>query len=60
MQIIIRTREVYGVRTFYPVCPTARLFADIAGTKTLTLAALQKIKALGYTVQLEQLDPQTI
>lgn len=50
MTITVTVREVYGVRTIYPACDTAKLLARLAGTKTLTAAALQTIKALGYTV----------
>lgn len=50
MNITVTVREVYGVRTIYPACDTAKLLARLAGTKTLTAAALQTIKALGYTV----------
>ena len=35
-RLIVRRREVYGVAKFYPMNTTAKLFAEIAGTKTLT------------------------
>jgi hypothetical protein len=38
------------------VCITAKLFASIAGTKTLTLATLKKIEALGYSI-MQQTEP---
>jgi hypothetical protein len=50
MKIEIISRNVYGNRVIYPHCPTARNFARIAGTKTLTLAALQQIKNLGFEI----------
>jgi hypothetical protein len=50
MTITVSVREVYGIKTIYPACDTAKLLARLAGTKTLTAAALQTIKALGYTV----------
>jgi len=50
--IDIEIRDVYGVRTAYPVCETARTFASIAGTKTLTKETLSYIKDLGYAVRL--------
>lgn len=50
MNITVTVREVYGIKTIYPACDTAKLLARLAGTKTLTAAALQTIKALGYTV----------
>jgi hypothetical protein len=49
--LTVRTREVYGVRTFYPVDDTARTFARIAGTKTLTRDTLEQIQKLGYTIE---------
>jgi len=48
--ITVEVRDVYGQVKFYPTCDSAKLFADIAGTKTLTADALKKIKALGYAV----------
>lgn len=50
MTITVTVREIYGIKTIYPACDTAKLLARLAGTKTLTAAALQTIKALGYTV----------
>lgn len=50
MTITVTVRDVYGIKTVYPACDTAKLLARLAGTKTLTAAALQTIKALGYTV----------
>lgn len=48
--ITVTIRRVYGNAVIYPACATARQFAAIAGTKTLTLDALRKIKALGYSI----------
>ncbi len=56
--ILVRVREVYGVRTVYPVCDTAQHLAALAGTKTLTLPALAIIKRLGYTIAIE--SPLTV
>lgn len=50
MKIVIDRKFVYGNVKYYPVCETAKLFADIAGTTTLTKAVLYKIKSLGYEV----------
>ena len=49
--LTIRARDVYGVRTFYPADDTARAFARIAGTKTLTLATIREAQKLGYIVE---------
>tara|TARA_R100001443_G_scaffold108702_3_gene119522 strand:- start:8058 stop:8258 length:201 start_codon:yes stop_codon:yes gene_type:complete len=51
--IVITVKTVYGVETVYPVCEDAKLFAAIAGTKTLTLDTLEKAKALGYELIIE-------
>lgn len=48
--ILIEVKNVYGELKVYPVCPRARCFADIAGTKTLTHAALCLIEQLGYAI----------
>lgn len=49
--IQIQIRNVYGNETIYPICSQAKLFARLAGTKTLTQSALLLIQELGYTVQ---------
>ena len=45
--ILVDVRDVYGRETIYPACPTAELLAQLAGTRTLTRAALATIRALG-------------
>jgi hypothetical protein len=49
--IEVEVRDVYGAAKYYPSCEKAQLFADIAGTKTLTLETIKKIEALGYSVK---------
>ena len=41
---------MYGEDKVYPVSDRAKLFANIAGTKTLTDYTIAKIKELGYTI----------
>jgi len=48
--LTVRARDVYGVKTYYPADDTARAFARIAGTKTLTLATIREAQKLGYHV----------
>ena len=48
--LLIEVRNVYGEPKAYPACPAARIFADIAGTKTLTAATLHLAQQLGYRV----------
>jgi hypothetical protein len=50
--ILVDVRDVYGRKTIYPACATAELLAQLAGTRTLTPAALRTIKALGYSIEL--------
>jgi hypothetical protein len=49
-QIKVYIREVYGNTLIYPACDKAKLFAKIAGKKTLLPDVLESIKALGYTI----------
>ena len=53
MKITVRVRDVYGCRTVYPVCSAAETFAQIAGTKTLPLWVVEKIKKLGYEIVID-------
>jgi hypothetical protein len=53
MQIKVEIRNVYGNLSFYPVCDKAKLFAAIAGTKTLTATVLSNVAALGVEVVLD-------
>ena len=53
-QITVKIKTVYGLETVYPVCPAAKLFTQIAGTKTMTRNTLRDIKTLGYSIAVEQ------
>lgn len=46
----VAIKNVYGVDKIYPVCENGKVFAQIAGTKTLTTDTIAKIRKLGYTV----------
>jgi hypothetical protein len=50
--IEVEVKDVYGTVKYYPMCEKAQLFADIAGTKTLTLEVVKKIEALGFSIKL--------
>lgn len=52
--VTIEVRDIYGQRKFYPKCEHAKVFADIAGTKTLTEVNLRRIKKLGYRIDFER------
>ncbi len=53
-RITVKIRNVYGEDKIYPVSDQAKLFANIAGTKTLTDYTIAKIKELGYTINVAQ------
>lgn len=48
--ITVRVTNVYGNVTYYPDCPTSKLFAEIAGTKTLTHDNIVRILNMGFAV----------
>lgn len=50
MEITVKVKSVYGNEQIYPVCKQAQIFAEIAGTKTLTPHTLRMVKILGYNV----------
>jgi hypothetical protein len=56
MTITVSIKNVYGNRTIYPVSETAKLFASIAGTTTLTTHTVEAIKKLGYTIAVTRWD----
>ena len=51
MRILVTIRNNYGQEAIYPVCEKAKLFAALAGTSTLTRRAVDRIKRLGYAVE---------
>lgn len=53
MNIKVQIKQNYGVDTVYPLCEKGRVFARIAGTKTLTEQTIKLMKQLGYTLELE-------
>jgi hypothetical protein len=51
--ITVKIKNVFGNERIYPVCPQAKLFAQISGHKTLTRDAIDLIKKMGYSVSQE-------
>jgi hypothetical protein len=51
MIIQVRTDKNYGKYVLYPTCPQAKLFCQLAKTKTITLEMECLIKKLGYQIQ---------
>lgn len=54
MQITVLVKKQYGQTVYCPSCDKAKLFADIAGTKTLTIPTLKSIKQLGVDIEYKQ------
>ena len=52
--ITVEIKDVYGVSKVYPVCDEAKIFAAIAGTKTLRPEDIKHIQTLGYAVEIKQ------
>ena len=52
--LIIEAKNNYGNQVFYPVNECAKLFAEIAGTKTLGLDTIKKAKLLGFAIEVKQ------
>ena len=53
MQLLVSKKNVYGIERVYPVCTKAKLFASIAGNKTLLPDVIELIKKLGYNLTTE-------
>ena len=51
--ITIEIKDVYGQAKVYPVCDRAKIFAGIAGTKTLLPPDIERIQLLGYKVAIK-------
>ena len=49
--IFVKERNVFGEDKIYPVCSQAKLFANLAGTKTITQDAKRIIKEAGFTIK---------
>lgn len=53
MKIKLKKKSVYGNDLLYPVCETAKQFAKLLETKTITQYALICISQLGYKIEIE-------
>ena len=49
--LLVEFKNVYGVERIYPICDNAKLFASIAGTKTLSEENLQSAQKLGFRIE---------
>ena len=52
--VSVELRLQFGQVYAYPNCANARAFADIARTKTLSKLAIDKIRAMGYAINVTQ------
>jgi hypothetical protein len=52
--ITVRVTRNYGNEVVYPADESAELFAQLAGTRTLTRASITLIKQLGYEISVQQ------
>jgi hypothetical protein len=50
MDVYVKIKTVYGKELAYPDCVASGMFCAIARTETLTPYVLDKIKQLGYRV----------
>ena len=50
--LIVTIKSVYGTDKIYPVNTPAELLARIAGTKTLTLQAIENAMKMGFDLAL--------
>ena len=53
MIITVKIKNVFGTDKIYPVCDKAKTFSRLTETKTLTSYAINNIKALGYTIEVQ-------
>ena len=54
MNLQVTIKNNYGTRAVYPACDISRKLAALIGTKTFTDAAIEQIKDLGYTFNVQQ------
>lgn len=54
LSILVEIKQVYGNKTIYPLCERGKLFAQLAGKKTLTDKEILIIKNLGYSFTIKQ------
>ena len=60
MKIDVYYKNVYGNDLCYPACEEAKIFAGIAGQKTLSTYTITMIEILGYEVNVVAYNPTTM
>lgn len=58
--IKVEIKTIYGTEKIYPADDMAKGFCNLLNQKTLTEQDIKKIKAMGFTVQVETSHPQTL
>ncbi len=53
MQITVEIKNRYGVDRIYPVCDRAKIYIGFTGNITLSQSDIDRIKALGDTVEVK-------
>ncbi len=53
MTILVSIKNVYGKEMIYPENTAAQVLADLTGKKTLSRNDIEKIKSLGFTVEVK-------
>jgi hypothetical protein len=54
MNATVQIRMHYGTQYIYPICDTATKLCALTGKKTLSHADIKTIKALGYSITVQQ------
>lgn len=54
MQITLAVKRNYGTEHIYPVCDTAAKLTALTGKRTLSHNDIKTIRALGYTITVQQ------
>lgn len=59
-KVLVEVRNVYGNRRIYPANETAKLFTDIAGTRTLDPHVIRLIRKLGYEIEVQTVQLEVV
>lgn len=54
MNITLAVKRNYGTEHIYPVCEIATRLTALTGKRTLSHADIKTIRALGYTITVQQ------
>jgi hypothetical protein len=54
MNATVQIKTHYGTQYIYPICETAQNLARLTGKKTLSHRDIDTIKALGYSINVQQ------